>query len=132
MASFNSTEGAHHQCPHDPQTRHMMAACFDCLSEFRATPIWPAASPEGHGADQPESAIGTRSSEHLKLVGPAELVEVDRFGTETIRTETDRKESQVLVIAEGDADDTIYIADTKNSKLKRLNIKTRQLDEVRY
>ena len=132
MVSFNSIEGVHHPCSHYSQSRHIMTACFDCLSEFRASPIWPAASHEVHRADLPESAIATRSAQHLKLVGAAELIEVDRFGAETFRTETDRKESLVLGIAECDVDDMIYIADTYNSKLKRLNFKTRQVDEVRY
>ena len=57
-------------------------------------------------------------------------MEVDRFGTETINSETDRSELLVLGIAEASTD-TIYFADAKNSKLKRLNIKMRQVDEVR-
>ena len=56
-------------------------------------------------------------------------MEVDRFGTETINSETDRSELLVLGIAEASTD-TIYSTDSLNSKLKRLHIKTHHVDEV--
>ncbi len=62
----------------------------------------------------------------------SELVEIDHFAQEELQIATDREELEVVGIAEGDTVDTIYFADTYNSKLKRLNIKTRQVDEVRY
>ena len=70
-----------------------------------------------------------RSLKFASRVGEQKLVEVGRFGPETIKTETDRDELLVLGIAEASTD-TIYIADSYNSKLKRLNIKTRQVDQV--
>ncbi len=51
---------------------------------------------------------------------------------ETICSERDSNKLMVVGIADGDTPDTIYFADSLNSKLKRLNIKTPQIDEVRF
>ena len=69
-----------------------------------------------------------------------QLVEVDRFSQDELKSGAGgnmffnlflpgRKEVLVLGIAEASTD-SIYFADTSNSKLKRLNIKTRHVDEV--
>ncbi len=68
----------------------------------------------------------------LSTENSAKLVEMTRFGRETICSENDSSELLVLGIAEADGPDTIYFADNINFKLKRLNIVTHQIDEVRF
>ena len=70
--------------------------------------------------DLPVAALGTQ------------LVEIDRFGCRELKSATDSKNLEVIGIADGDTPDTIYFVDSRNSKLNRLNLKTRQVDEVRY
>ena len=60
-----------------------------------------------------------------------QLVEFDSFTQNEIKSAADSDSMELLVLGIAEAsNDTIYIADSYNSKVKRLNIKTRQVDQV--
>ena len=73
-----------------------------------------------------------RAIKFEKPVADGQLVEVDRLGAETLKTRPDRKEVNVLGIAEATTPNTIYVADTNNSMIKQVDLHARKSREVRY
>ncbi len=72
----------------------------------------------------------TQLNSHEAHEMKTELVELDRFEGKSLLSERDSAKLVVTGIAESDTPDTIYFTDSYNSKLKSLNIKTRQFEQV--
>ena len=81
-------------------------------------------------ANELERAV--RALQFEKPVEDLQLVEAARFGRETLKIPTDKYDVAVIGIAAGDTADSIYFCDTLNGAVKRLDLRTRRCDLVRF